>query len=84
MLRMTRGSERRAVITDRQTTVGTGTPSCEYCGFAASKLYAVATVRRAAEQRELAVCHFCYLRLRGIRPTRSALVNPARRSVPLG
>ena len=68
----------------RESTAGESPPACEYCGFVAAKLYAVSSIRRADEPRQLAVCHFCYLRLRGIRPTRSALVNPARRSVPLG
>ena len=68
----------------REFTAGEGTPCCEYCGFAAARLYAVPPVRRTDERTELAVCHFCYLRLRGIRPNRSVLVDPARRTVPLG
>ena len=66
-----------------EPAAGEGRPSCEYCGFAAAKLYAVASIRRTDEPAELAVCHFCYLRLRGIRPNRSVLVDPARRTVPL-
>ena len=48
---------------------------CDLCEGARSPLYHVPDAHRSRPTSPRAVCRFCYLRLVGIRPTRSRQVD---------
>ena len=50
---------------------------CDLCEGLRSPLYRVPDARRSRPTAPRAVCRFCYLRMVGIRPTRSRQVDSA-------
>ena len=58
--------------------IATMTPvRCDLCEGVRSPLYRVPDAHRSRPTAPRAVCRFCYLRIVGIRPTRSRLVDVA-------
>ncbi|MFN8637123.1 MAG: hypothetical protein U0893_25020 [Chloroflexota bacterium] len=50
---------------------------CPSCNAPASRIYSLPT-HRARGRRVAAACYFCYIRITGIKPTRSRLVALGR------
>ena len=52
--------------------------TCQMCEADSKRLYIVPAVRRLGERAPRVVCHFCFVRIVGIAPRRSALAVPSR------
>lgn len=56
---------------------------CQQCEADTARLYSLPT-RLTGGRGPRVVCHFCYIRLSGLRPTRAALADRAELASPAG
>jgi len=58
--------------------------ACQQCEAGAPRLYYLPTRWTGGGRGPRVVCHFCYIRLSGLRPTRAALADGAGMTSPAG